>query len=120
LTTKSLLKKEAKSNVVNVILNLVSEGVSLLFDNMTIVNEIWNALKNQYESNFQIKRTKITGPKTKFKNFRLDDGETIENMYNRLIYIRKEIYELGETLFNEKVIKNYCVCCIENQCGKDM
>jgi hypothetical protein len=83
---------------------------------MTIAYEIWNVLKNRYESNFQIRRTKITGPKTKFKNFRLDDGETIKNIYNRLVYIQKEIYELGETLFNEKVIKKYCVLLRKPRC----
>jgi hypothetical protein len=39
LTTKSLMKKE-NDNVVNAILNSLSEGVALLFDNMTNTNKI--------------------------------------------------------------------------------
>jgi hypothetical protein len=47
---------------------------------------------------------KVTELETKFENFRLEDRETFENMYNRLIHIQNEFYEFGETLSNEKVV----------------
>jgi gag-polypeptide of LTR copia-type len=104
LTTESLLDKMANDNAVNAILNSVSEGVALLFGNMTTAQEMWNTLITIYEGNSQIKKTKITGHETKFENFRLEDGEIIENMYNRLIHIQNKFSELRETLSNEKVI----------------
>jgi hypothetical protein len=39
LTTESLLDKRANDNVINVILNSISEGVALLFSNMNIAHE---------------------------------------------------------------------------------
>jgi TFIIF-interacting CTD phosphatase-like protein len=77
---------------------------------MTTAHEMWNVLINRYEGNSQIKKTKITGLETKFENFRLKDGETLENIYNKLIHIQNEFYKLGETLSNENVIeKILCV-----------
>jgi gag-polypeptide of LTR copia-type len=98
------LDKRANDSVVNAILNLVSEGVALLFGNMTTAHVMWNALITIYEDNSQIKKIKITRLKIKFKNFRLEDGEILENIYNRLIHIQNKFSELGETLSNRKVI----------------
>jgi hypothetical protein len=40
LTTESLILKRKNDNVVNVILNSVSEGITILFDNVINANEI--------------------------------------------------------------------------------
>jgi Zn-dependent oligopeptidase len=110
LTTESLLDKWANDNAINAILNSVSKGVVLLFDNIFTAHEMWDALITRYEGNSQIKKTKIIGFEIKFENFRLEDGEIIENMYNRLIHIQNEFSELGETLSNEKVIEKTFTC----------
>jgi gag-polypeptide of LTR copia-type len=98
------LDKRANDNAVNAIFNSVSEGIALLFCNMITAHEMWNTLITRYEGNSQIKKTKIIGLKTKFENSRLEDGETLENMYNRLIHIQNKFSELGETLSKGKVI----------------
>jgi gag-polypeptide of LTR copia-type len=103
LTTESLLDKRANDNAVNAILNSVSESVALLFGNITIPHEM--SLITRYEGNSQIKKTKITGFEIKFENFRLEDVETLENMYNKLIHIQNEFSELEETLSNGKIIE---------------
>jgi gag-polypeptide of LTR copia-type len=45
----------------------------------------------------------LTGLETKFENFRIDDGETLEDMYIRLMHIQNEFIELGEPLSNDKL-----------------
>lgn len=42
---------------------------------------------------------------TKFENFRVEDGESIEDMYVRLMHIQSEYIELGESLSNNKVVR---------------
>jgi hypothetical protein len=54
---------------------------------MTTANDMWNALLTRYEGNIQIKRTKLTGLEIKFENFRIEDGEILEDMYTRLMHI---------------------------------
>jgi gag-polypeptide of LTR copia-type len=54
---------------------------------MTSARDMWLALLNRFEGNTQIKRTKIMGLETKFENFKMEDHELIEEMYNRLLSI---------------------------------
>ena len=91
-------EKSKNDNAVNAILNAISELVALIFGNLTSAKEMWNAL------NTQIKRTKIAGLETKFETFRVENGETIEDMYNRLMHIQNEFIELGEPLSNDKIV----------------
>jgi gag-polypeptide of LTR copia-type len=81
LTKESKLAKRDNDNTVSVILNSVSESVSVLYGNMTTTNEMWNALLTRYEENIQIKRTKLTSLEIKFENFRIEDGEILEDIY---------------------------------------
>jgi gag-polypeptide of LTR copia-type len=41
---------------------------------------------------------------TKFENFKIEDHESIEEMYNRLLSIQNEFSNLGEPLRNNKVV----------------
>jgi gag-polypeptide of LTR copia-type len=85
LTTESQIDKGLNDCALNVILNSVSEPITLVFDNMTSARDMWLALLNRFEGNTQIKRTKIMGLETKFENFKMEDHESIEDMYNRLL-----------------------------------
>jgi glucose-6-phosphate 1-dehydrogenase len=60
-------------------------------------------LIHSYEENSQIKRTKLTGLELKFENFRIEDGETLEDIYTRLMHIQNKFIELGEPLSNDKL-----------------
>ena len=104
LTTKSKLEENENLHAVYAILSSVSESVIILFGDMTSAHDMWKALINRYEGNAQIKRTKLTGLEIKFETFRLEDGETIEDMYNRLMRIQNEFIELGEPLSNDKIV----------------
>jgi gag-polypeptide of LTR copia-type len=104
LTIESQIDKGLNDCAVNVILNSVSEPIALVFSNMTSARNMWLALLNRFESNTQIKRTKIMGLETKFENFKMEDHESIEEMYNRLLSIQNEFSDLDEPLTNNKVI----------------
>jgi hypothetical protein len=70
--TMSQKAKELKSQndyVVNVILNSVSEKIAILFGTIEIASEIWETLLNRFEGNTQMKRTKLMGLESEFKNF---------------------------------------------------
>ena len=103
-TIESIQEKEENDYAVNALINFVSESVGLLFANLTSAKDMWNVLITRYEGNTQIKRTKLTGLETKFENFRVKDGETVEDMYNRLMHIQNEFVELGEPLSNDKIV----------------
>jgi gag-polypeptide of LTR copia-type len=71
---------------------------------MISATNIWLALLNRFEGNTQIKRIKIMSHETKFKKFKMDDHEIIEEMYNHLLSIQNEFSDLGEPLTNNKVV----------------
>jgi gag-polypeptide of LTR copia-type len=104
LTIKSQIDKPLNDYAVNVILNSASESIALVFGNMTSARDMWLALLNRFEGNTQINRTKIMGLETKFENFKMEDHESIEEMYNRLLSIQNEFSDLGESLTNNKVV----------------
>jgi gag-polypeptide of LTR copia-type len=99
--------KELKSQndyAVNVILNSVSEKIAILFGTTEIASEMWETLLNRFEGNTQMKRTDFMGLESKFENFCIQDGESIENMYSRLMHILNEFDEVGEFLSNFKIV----------------
>jgi hypothetical protein len=51
-----------------------------------------------------MKRTKLMGLESNFENFCIQEGESIENMYSRLMYILNEFDEVGEFSSNFKII----------------
>ncbi|KAF3320262.1 gag-polypeptide of LTR copia-type [Carex littledalei] len=97
-------RKKLNNLAINAIYNAVSESVALLFGNTTNAKEMWDTLIDRYEGNTQIKRTKIAGLDTKFETFKIENGENVEDMYNRLMHIQNEFIELGEPLSNDKIV----------------
>jgi gag-polypeptide of LTR copia-type len=104
LTTESQIDKGLNNYAVNDIRNSISEPIALVFDNMISARDMYLALLNRFEGNTQIKRTKIMDLKIKFKNFKMEDHESIEEIYNRLLSIQNEFLDLDEPLTNNKVI----------------
>jgi hypothetical protein len=51
-----------------------------------------------------MKRLKLMGLESEFKNFCIQEGESIENVYSRLIYILNKLDEVGEFLSNSKIV----------------
>jgi gag-polypeptide of LTR copia-type len=84
--------------------------ILLVFDNMISVRDIWLALLNRFESNTQIKMTKIVGLETKFENFKMKDHKIIEEIYNCLMTIQNNFSDFEEPLtYNKVVIKIFRV-----------
>jgi gag-polypeptide of LTR copia-type len=50
------------------------------------------------------KELKLWVLKSNLKNFKMEDHESIEEMYNRLLSIQNEFSDLGEPLTNNKVV----------------
>ena len=46
----------------------------------------------------------LTGLETKFENFSVENGGSIEDTYNRFLQIQNEFIELGQPLSNNKIV----------------
>jgi gag-polypeptide of LTR copia-type len=104
LTQKTKELKSQNDYVINVILNSVSERISILFGTTEIASEMWETLLNRFEGNSQMKRTKLMDLEFKFENFYIQEGESIENIYSRLMHILNKFDEVGESLSNSKIV----------------
>jgi hypothetical protein len=67
LTQKVKELKFQNNYAVNVIINLVSKIIIILFGTTEIASEIWETLLNSFEGNSQMKKTKLMGLEFKFK-----------------------------------------------------
>jgi gag-polypeptide of LTR copia-type len=103
MTQKAKELKSQNDYAVNVILNSVSEKIAILFGTTEITSEMWETLLNRFEGNTQLKRTKLMGLESEFKKFCIQEGESIENMYSRLMHILNEFDEVRESLSNSKM-----------------
>jgi hypothetical protein len=54
-----------------------------------------------------MKITKLMGLESEFKNFCIQEEESIENMYSRLMHILNEFDEIGEFLSNSKIVGRF-------------
>jgi gag-polypeptide of LTR copia-type len=79
-------------------------AVNVILNSSEITSEIWETLLNKFEGNSQMKRTKLMGLELEFKKFYIQEGESIENMYSRLMHILNEFDEVGESLSNSKIV----------------
>jgi hypothetical protein len=69
MTQKAKELKSQNDYAVNVILNSVSEKIAVLFGTTEIASEMWDTLLNRFDGNTQMKRTKLMGLESEFKNF---------------------------------------------------
>jgi hypothetical protein len=74
MTQKAKELKSQNDYAVNVILNSVSEKITILFGTTEIASEMWEILLNRFEGNTQMKRTKLMGIESEFKNFCIQEG----------------------------------------------
>jgi hypothetical protein len=81
LTQKTKEMESQNDYIVNVILNSVSERIYILFGTTEIISKMWETILNRFEGNSQMKRTKLMGLESKYENFGIQKGESIENMY---------------------------------------
>ncbi|KAJ4763435.1 Pol [Rhynchospora pubera] len=91
-------------NAVNVLLNSVHESIEAIFGSSTSAHEMWVSLLNLYEGNSLIKSSRQFELESRLDNFRIREGECIEEMYTRFIQLLDEFTNIGETLSNSRVI----------------
>jgi gag-polypeptide of LTR copia-type len=99
--------KELKSQndyAVDIILNSVSKIIVILFGTIKIASEIWETILNIFEGNSQMKITKLMGLESEFENFCIQERDSIENIYSKLMHILNKFDKVGESLSNSKII----------------
>lgn len=64
-----------------------------------------------------IKRTKLTELETIFETFNIGESESIEDMYNWILQMKNEFIELGEPIYNNKVVGKVLCVMLRNQDG---
>jgi hypothetical protein len=69
LTQKVKELKSQNDYAVNVILNSVSEIITILFGTTEIASEMWETLLNRFEGNSEMKRIKLIGLESEFIYF---------------------------------------------------
>ena len=92
----------------NAIYYSVSESVRNVLSmskHMNSAHKMWEALVNHYEGNTQIKRTKHSGLNTRFESFKVEEGESIDDMFSRLMSIQNEFFNIGEPLDDERIVE---------------
>jgi gag-polypeptide of LTR copia-type len=65
---------------------------------------MWETLLNRFKGNTQMKKIKLMGLESEFEKFCIQERESIENMYSRLMHILNEFDEVGESLSNSKIV----------------
>ncbi|KAJ1696040.1 hypothetical protein LUZ63_012738 [Rhynchospora breviuscula] len=100
----SKLLRAKNDNAVNVLFNSVHESIAAIFGSSTNAHEMWVSLLNRYEGNSLIKSSRQFELESRLDNFRIMDGECIEEMYTRFIQLLDEFNNIGETLSNSRVI----------------
>ncbi|XP_027772674.1 uncharacterized protein LOC114077194 [Solanum pennellii] len=67
--------------------------------------EIWDYLKTAHEGTEQVKESKIDMLTSRYKNFKMKEGETIHEMFTKLSSITNELRSLGEPINMSKQVK---------------
>ncbi|KAJ1691811.1 hypothetical protein LUZ63_015966 [Rhynchospora breviuscula] len=100
----SKLLRAKNDNAVNVLLNSVHESIAAIFGSSTNAHEMWVSLLNRYEGNSLIKSSRQFELESRLDNFRIMDGECIEEMYTRFIQLLDKFNNIGEIVSNSRVI----------------
>ena len=103
-TVESEVNRKVNDQAVNAILAYVHESIAPIFGEAINVNDMWLALLQKYEGNELLKRSKEDGLTSKFDNFRIEDNESIDDMYSRLTCLLNDLIEVGEPIPQRKVI----------------
>ena len=67
--------------------------------------EAWKILQNTYEGTKTVKDSKLQRLTTSFKEIRMDDGETFDEFYAKLMDIVNSAFNLGEKILEPKIVR---------------
>ena len=94
----------------NLILTHMMGSLSVLVDGCETSHKMWRALLDRFEGNDQMKRTKLMGLEQLFDSFRMNEGESVDDMYSRMNHIKNGFTALGESFTNSQVVGIHDVC----------
>src|SRR5262249_20058406 len=72
--------------------------------------EIWEKLEVTYEGTSQVKATKVSLLTHKYELFKMEEGETINDMFTRFSSILNELKGLGKEYKNAEVVRKILRC----------
>jgi hypothetical protein len=104
LTQKVKELKSQNNYAVNVILNSVSERIAILFVLPKLLVRCERPYWIDLRATLKWKKNNLMGLESEFENFCIQEGESIENMYSRLMNILNEFDEVGKFLSNSKIV----------------
>nr|XP_009802548.1 PREDICTED: uncharacterized protein LOC104248056 [Nicotiana sylvestris] len=67
--------------------------------------EIWEALQTAHKGTTQVKQSKIDMLTTEYELFKMEDDESIKDMYTQFTSIINELYSLGESILRNKLVR---------------
>jgi gag-polypeptide of LTR copia-type len=101
-----LMKVKQNDQAVNAILASVHESIAPTFGEAINAHDMWIALIRKYERNDMLKKAKEEILQSMFKSFRIDEYESIEDMYTRFTILINEFIDVGDPLPTNKVVTN--------------
>jgi gag-polypeptide of LTR copia-type len=99
-----LMKVKQNDQAVNVILVSVHESIAPTFVEAINAHDMWIALIRKYEGNDMLKKAKEERLQSIFESFRIDEHESIEDMYTRFTILINEFIDVGDHLPTNKVV----------------
>jgi gag-polypeptide of LTR copia-type len=99
-----LMKVKQNDQAVNVILASVHESIAPTFGEAINAHDMWIALIRKYEGNDMLKKVKDERLQSMFESFRIDEHESIEDMYTRFTILINEFIDVGDHLPTNKVV----------------
>jgi gag-polypeptide of LTR copia-type len=99
-----LMKVKQNDQAVNVILASVHESIAPTFGEAINAHDMWISLIRKYEGNDMLKKTKEERLQSMFESFRIDEHESIEDMYTRFIILINEFIDIGDPLPTNKIV----------------
>nr|XP_016515261.1 PREDICTED: uncharacterized protein LOC107831977 [Nicotiana tabacum] len=70
-----------------------------------LAKEIWEALQTAHKGTTQVKQSKIDMLTTEYELFKMEDDESIQDMYTQFTSIINELYSLGESILRNKLVR---------------
>ena len=106
----TVFNKATEDNIIldrmaqNLILSHMNSNLTLILEGSITSYDMWKALLNRFEGNDQMKRTKLMGLEQQLENFRMIEGESVDEMYTRMSHIRNGFTALVESLTNSRSV----------------
>jgi len=95
-------------------LNTIYNGIDLkVFEqvkDLEKASEVWTRLEETYEGTTIVKSAKLYMLKDKLSNFKMNDDESIPDMFYRLQVIINDLKGLGEKVKDEDFIHKFLIC----------